>query len=88
MIKLIALRLTGDQPDLYLTFSDGISARWSAAYLIKRDTILTCPLADLTCFRRAFIESGALARPNGLELSPAALHEKLEAANLLKAVAA
>jgi len=39
---------------------------------------LTRPLADPAYFARAFIESGALAWPNGLELSPHALHLRLK----------
>lgn len=87
MIKLVHIRPAGNA-ELDLTFSDGATARWSAADLIARNTELTAPLADPTYFARAFIEAGALAWPNGLELSPAALHQKLDDAGILRRKAA
>lgn len=77
MIKIVAISLAG-VTSLELTFSDGSHGIWSAAALIARDTSLTRPLADPAYFARAFIESGALAWPNGLELSPHALHLRLK----------
>ena len=76
MIKLIQLRPEGDAT-LWLCFSDGAGGRWSAADLIARDTVMTRPLADPAYFARAFIEAGALAWPNGLELSAPSLYHKL-----------
>ena len=88
MIKLTHIVPSGPAT-LELTFSDGSHARWSAADLIERDTPLTRPLADPAYFARAFIEAGALAWPNGLELAPWTLHEELrEAGALVKAKAA
>lgn len=77
MIKLIQIRLEGEAT-LSLAFSDGSSARWSAADLIARNTVMTRPLADPAYFARAFIEAGALAWPNGFELSATSLHRRLE----------
>jgi hypothetical protein len=77
MIKLVQLKPEGTAT-LWLTFSDGSSARWSAADLIARDTVMTRPLADPDYFARAFIESGQLAWPNGFELSAASLHRQLD----------
>jgi hypothetical protein len=82
MIKLVSVSLAGDGL-LGLTFSDGSSGRWSVAPLLERDTVLTRPLAEDAYFERAFIEAGALAWPNGLELSAASLHRRLEEAGLL-----
>ncbi len=76
MIKLVQLKPDGPA-SLWLRFSDGSSARWSAADLIARDTVMTRPLADPDYFARAFIESGALAWPNGFELSAPSLHRRL-----------
>lgn len=78
MIKLVQIKPEGDAT-LWLTFSDGATARWSAAELIARDTVMTRPLADPTYFARSFIEGGALAWPNGFELSADALHRRLDA---------
>jgi hypothetical protein len=63
MIKLVSAKPAGGAA-LDLVFSDGSSARWSAAELIERDTILTRPLGDPAYFARAFIEAGALAWPS------------------------
>ena len=82
MIKLVRLTIEGDAA-LLLTFSDGSAAHWSAADLIARDTVMTRPLADPAYFARAFIEGGALAWPNGFELSADALHQRLAAKDLL-----
>ncbi len=87
MIKLIAISPAGPA-ELDLTFSDGSSGRWSAAELLQRDTVLTRPLMEADYFARAFIEAGALAWPNGLELSPASLHRRLGEAGLLRRHAA
>lgn len=87
MIKLVQLRPAGGAT-LDLTFSDGSSARWSAAELIARDTVMTRPLADPAFFARAFIEAGALAWPNGFELSAASLQRRLdESGSLLRSAA-
>lgn len=87
MIKLTQLKPEGPET-LFLRFSDGAHAIWSARELIERDTELTRPLADPAYFARAFIEAGALAWPNGLELSPAALHARLAASGALRRAAA
>ncbi len=87
MIKLNHLTVTG-RDTLLLGFSDGSSASWSAADLIARDTVMTRPLADPGYFARAFIEAGALAWPNGFELSAASLHRRLaEAGKLMQSAA-
>lgn len=82
------IRLSRCQPldslRLRLTFSDGASGAWNAGPLLaSKDTPLTSPLRDPQAFARAFIESGALAWPNGLELAPWTLHQEMEAAGLL-----
>ena len=87
MIKLIRIQSAGTAM-LLLHFSDGSAACWSAAYLIARDTVMTRPLADPAFFARAFIEAGALAWPNGFELSAESLHHRLEqAGDLVRAAA-
>ncbi|MBX9885401.1 MAG: DUF2442 domain-containing protein [Novosphingobium sp.] len=76
MIKLVQLRPESGST-LWLRFSDGSSGYWSAAELVARDTVMTRPLADPAYFARAFIEAGALAWPNGFELSGPGLHKRL-----------
>jgi hypothetical protein len=87
MIKLVALEPAG-AAGLALRFSDGSHGHWSAAALIDRDTELTRSLADAAYFRRAFIEGGALAWPNGLELSAPSLHRRMAEAGALDREAA
>jgi hypothetical protein len=87
MIKITHIRPSGPAR-LDLTYSDGSSGQWSAESLIARQTELTAPLADPAFFNRAFIEAGALAWPNGLELSPAALHQRLDEMGALRKAAA
>ncbi len=87
MIKLVHMQPAGDA-QLDLTFSDGATARWSAADLIARATVLTIPLSDPAYSARAFIEAGALAWPNGLELSATTLHRRLDEAGALRKAAA
>lgn len=84
MIKIIKLEYTGGHT-LRLTFSDGMNGLWDAAPLLaSRKTPLTNPLReDFTEFARAFIESGALAWPNGLELAPWTLWDGLNRDGLL-----
>ena len=87
MIKLTSVAVLGP-PELALSFNDGSTGIWSAANLIARDTELTKALSDHAYFDRAFIEAGALAWPNGLELSAHGLHQKLDEAGLLHRQAA
>ena len=87
MIKLVGLRVIG-RDRLSLAFSDGSAGEWSAADLIARDTVMTRPLTDPAYFARVFIEAGALAWPNGLELSASSLHRRLEEAGALHRQAA
>lgn len=82
MIKLIRIEPDADAT-VRLSFSEGATARWSAADYIARDTVMTRPLADPAFFARAFLESGALAWPNGFELSADALYRRLDAAGAL-----
>ena len=87
MIKLVSVRPAGEQL-LQLGFSDGSSASWSAAEIIARNTELTRPLRNSAYFSRVFIEAGALAWPNGLELSASSLHRRLSEAGMLSSRAA
>lgn len=72
MIKLIRIEPAGPR-SLHLRFSDGSHGEWSAEAILARRTVMTQPLEDEAYFRRAFIEAGALAWPNGLDFSAAKL---------------
>ena len=77
MIKLVGLEHCGHHA-LLLHFSDGSRGEWSADAILARRTVMTQPLEDEAFFRRAFIEAGALAWPNGLDFSARSLRDELE----------
>ena len=88
MIKILAIEAAGEHR-LKLSFSDGSFGIWNAYPLLAgRPTVLTTPLLQPSEFARAFIEAGALAWPNGLELAPWTLHAELAEAGLLHRKAA
>lgn len=68
---------------LRLTFSDGTQGNYDFAPLLAKETVLSQPLKNLETFKAYFIELGALCWKNGLELSPAALHNELQTAGKL-----
>ncbi len=77
MIKLVRIEPVSNTA-LVLHFNDGSHGEWSAAPILARETVMTRPLADPAYFRRAFVEAGALAWPNGLDFSARSLRDTLE----------
>lgn len=76
MIKLIGIEPLQDYR-LLLRFSDGSSGVYDFAHFVEAGTAMTAPLHDREFFARHFIELGALAWPNGFDLSAASLHRTL-----------
>ena len=74
MIKLTETRYQGEF-QVSLRFSDDKEGVFVGRELLKRSGPLLEPLRDEAYFKRFFIDAGALSWPNGLELSPARLHE-------------
>lgn len=75
MIKVLNARLTAPFT-LEIDFSDHTQGVFDAnAYLVSRSGPLLEKLREQTYFQRFFIDAGALCWPNGLELSPAKIHE-------------
>lgn len=74
MIKVIEARYLNDF-QVALKFSDGKESIFDGHALLQRSGSLLEPLRAEPYFRRLFIDAGALCWPNGLELSPAMLHE-------------
>jgi Protein of unknown function (DUF2442) len=76
------IRLVGIEPrgalTLWLRFSDGSAGSYDFSSFAAADTVMTRPLADPVFFARCFIEAGALAWPNGFDLSAASLHRQLQ----------
>jgi hypothetical protein len=63
---------------LEVEFADGMAGEYDLAPLFARDTVLTRPWSDPGYFKRFMIELGALGWPNGLELSPQTIRQRLE----------
>jgi Protein of unknown function (DUF2442) len=77
MIKLVAVE-PREAYRLHLRFSDGAWGVFDFATFIAADTVMTKPLADGAFFGRYFIEAGALAWPNGFDLSAESLYRRLD----------
>lgn len=77
MIKLTAASYI-QAYELRLLFSDGSTGVFDFAPFVQAATTMTRPLADLDFFRRFYIELGALAWPNGFDLSAGSLHQRLQ----------
>jgi hypothetical protein len=58
-------------------FSDGSIGDYDLATTLARDSSLTRTLKDPEQFKRFFIDLGALCWPNGFELSPQAIYQRL-----------
>ena len=87
MINLTAVEPKG-RAELLLRFSDGSSGTFDFGPFVEANTEMTSPLAEPEFFSRYFIEAGALAWPNGFDLSAGSLHQRLEAAGKLQRDAA
>jgi hypothetical protein len=62
-----------------ITFDDGLSADIDFAPYLRYGPVFG-PLADIEYFRRAGVEGGTICWPNGADVSPESLYEKLERA--------
>lgn len=75
MIKILSYQLLDDNR-LFLEFSDSSKGVFDLpAYLKSKQGTLLEPLKAPEYLKRVFLDSGALAWPNGLELSPARIYE-------------
>lgn len=77
MIKLVAAEYVNDH-EIRLRFSDDSHGVFEFAPFLDARTPMTEPLRDPAFFRQFFLELGALAWPNGFDLSAASLQQKLE----------
>lgn len=87
MIKLTAIE-PREGTKLLLRFSDGSWGVFDFAPFIDANTEVTAPLRDSGFFSRHFIEAGALAWPNGFDLSARSLYRRLEESGDLRRDAA
>jgi uncharacterized protein DUF2442 len=77
MIKLVGIE-SKQGTQLLLRFSDGAWGVYDFAVYVDAGTEMTAPLADAAFFARHFIEAGALAWPNGFDLSAGSLYRRLK----------
>ncbi|MBS0569492.1 MAG: DUF2442 domain-containing protein [Proteobacteria bacterium] len=76
MIKVVAIEPKADAK-LLLRFSDGAWGVYDFSHYVNAGTQMTEPLRNPQFFARCFIEAGALAWPNGFDLSADSLYRRL-----------
>jgi hypothetical protein len=77
MIKIVAADYVNDH-EIRLRFSDDSHGVFDFTPFLEAGTPMTEPLRDPAFFRRYFLELGALAWPNGFDLSAASLQKRLD----------
>ena len=64
----------------HITFDDGLEADVDFSEFIGRGPVFK-PLREVAYFCQARIEGGTVAWPNGADIAPETLYEKVESAN-------
>jgi len=78
MISLLRIDYLGNS-QFAVSFSDGAHGSFDLkTYLSTRQGSLLLPLQNKSYVSRAFVEAGALAWPNGLEISPQRIYESTQ----------
>jgi hypothetical protein len=73
---------------LRVAFSDGSVGEHDFSSTAARDGEMVKPLKDPVFFARVFVELGALTWPNGFDLDPIVLHDRMAEAGELSREAA
>jgi hypothetical protein len=63
----------------HIVFDDGLKGDLDLSEYVGRGPVFE-PLQDLAFFQQARIEGGTISWPNGADIAPEALYEKLERA--------
>lgn len=87
MIDVVSVKSLGGFR-LRVAFSDSSAGIHDFSPTVARDGEMVRPLKDPDFFARVFVELGALAWPNGFDLDPIALHDRMLEAGELTPVAA
>lgn len=87
MVDVVSIKPLGGYR-LRVKFSDGLSGVHDFSDTVVRTGEMVVPLKDPAFFARVFVELGALAWPNGYDLDPIALHDRMGAAGELRREAA
>ena len=87
MVDVLRLKAL-DGHRLWLRFTDGSEGVRDLSALIAKGGPMVEPLKDQAFFARVFVEMGAPTWPNGFDLDPIALHERMATAGELTRVAA
>jgi hypothetical protein len=87
MIDVTSVKSVGGVK-LRVAFSDGSAGELDFSATVARDGEMVQPLKDPGFFARVFVELGALTWPNGFDLDPIALHDRMSAAGELSREAA
>jgi hypothetical protein len=87
MIDVVSVKPLGGFR-LRVGFSDGAAGVHDFSSTVARVGEMVRPLKDPAFFARVFVELGALTWPNGYDLDPIVLHERMAAAGELTQVAA
>ena len=87
IVKIVDTRAL-DSHRLWLRFSNGKQGVHDFSEMLAEGGVMVEPLRDPAMFRRVFLEMGALTWPNGFDLDPIALHDRMAAAGELSQVAA
>jgi hypothetical protein len=82
MIDVVSVKPMGGFM-LRIGFSDGSVGVHDFSSTTARDGEMVRPLKDPAFFARVFVELGALTWPNGFDVDPIALHDRMSAAGEL-----
>lgn len=87
MIDVVSVKYLGGFK-LRVGFSDGSGGVHDFSSTVARNGEMVRPLKDQKFFARVFVELGALTWPNGFDIDPIALHDRMAAAGELTREAA
>ncbi len=87
MIDVVSVKPLGAFT-LRIAFSDGSAGVHDFTKTTSRNGEMVQPLKDPDCFARVFVELGALTWPNGFDVDPITLHDRMAQAGELTREAA